>query len=149
MSDAPTEFEKMLREALSQAIAKAPQAKDDLFRIASEAGDAVKKVAEGSAALELVPIDVENDPRPTYQLQLLRLDSESARSDLGVFRLSASGYPIQRWASKSNWNLNPEKPEREHMNVVDLKGNFNYMLSNPDTKLVTLINHLRAMKEIR
>jgi hypothetical protein len=149
MSDDPTEFEKMLREALAQAVANAPQAKEDLIGLASEAGDAVKKVTEGAATVELVPIDVTDDPRPTYQLQFLRLDSESPRSDLGVFRLSASGYPIQRWASKGAWESNPESPEREHLNVGALRGNFKFMLSKPDTRLVILINHLRVMKGIK
>ena len=149
MSKASANFEKMLRKALDEAIANAPQARDDLFRLASEAGEAIKKVTDGAATLELVPIDVGNDPRPTYQLQLVTLDGESSRSDLGVFRLAATGYPIQRWASKNGWKSNPEKPEREHMSIQELNGNFDYMFSSPTTRLVGLINHLKAMKGIK
>jgi hypothetical protein len=149
MSKASAGFERMLRQALDEAIAHAPQARDDLFRIASEAGAAVKKVTDGAATLELVPVDVGKDSRPTYQLQLVTLDGESSRSDLGVFRLSATGYPVQRWASKHTWMKNPEKPEREHNNNQDLSGNFEYMLSTPTSKLVVIINSLRAMKGIK
>jgi hypothetical protein len=143
MTAAATDFERLLREALDQATANAPQANKDLVRIASEAADAVSKVTEGAATLELVPIDVGEDPRTTYQLQLRRNKSEAPASDLGVFRLSETGYPIHRWASRRNWEARPENPDNEHTNVKDLQGNFNWMLSKPDSRLVVLVNSLQ------
>lgn len=146
MSVASTDFERLLREAVDQAAANAPQANEDLLRLASWAADAVSKVTEGAATLELVPIDVGDDPRPTYQLQLRRDSSEAPASDLGVFRLSEAGYPIYRWATRRNWELRPEAPDNEHINVQNLTDNFNWMLSKPDSKLVVLVNYLRQRK---
>ena len=143
MSVASTDFERLLREAVDQAAAKAPEANEDLLRLASEAADAVSKVTEGAAILELVPMDVGNDPRPTYQLQLRRDRSEAPASDLGVFRLSEAGYPVHRWGSRRNWESRPEAPDNEHLNVQNLTDNFNWMLSKPDSKLVVLVNYLR------
>ncbi len=142
MTAAATDFESMLREAISQAAEKASGANEDLIRIASEAADAVSKVTQEAATLELVPIDVDEDERATYQLQLRRNKSAAPASDLGVFRLSIGGYPIDRWPSRSGWEAAPETPERQHSNVDDLQGNFKWMLSKPDSKLVVLVNSL-------
>jgi hypothetical protein len=149
MTAEATDFERLLREALDHATAKAPQANKDLVRLASEAADAVSKVTEGAATLELVPIDVGEDPRTTYQLQLRRNKSEAPASDLGVFRLSETGYPIHRWASRRNWEARPESPDDEHININDLQGNFNWMLSKPDSKLVVLVNSLHRRETVK
>ncbi len=143
MSVASPDFERLLREALDQAVANAPQANEDLLRLASEAADAVSKVTDGAATLELVPIDLGDDHPPTYQLQLRRNQSDAPASDLGVFRLSETGYPVHRWASRRNWESRPEEPDNEHMSVNNLTDNFNWMLSRPDSKLVVLVNYLR------
>ncbi len=146
MSTAATDFESLLREALDRAAANAPQANQDLIRLASEAADAVSKVTEGIATLELTPINGDQDPRLTYQLQLRRNKSEAPASDLGVFRLSEAGYPIHRWSWRGNWEARPENPDSEHFNLEGLKGNFHWMLSKPDSKLVVLINYLQRTR---
>jgi hypothetical protein len=148
MSAAPTEFERLLRQAVDQAKANAQQAEKDLLRLTSEAADAVSNVTEGAATLELIPIDVSPDTRPTYQLQLRRNKSEAPASDLGVFRLSETGYPVHRWPSRRNWESQSENPEQEHSALPDLKGNFDWMLSKPNSKLVVLVNHLRQSKPV-
>jgi hypothetical protein len=85
MSAAATDFERQLREALDKATANAPEASKDLVRLASEAADAVSKVTEGAATLELVPIVVDEDPCTTYQLQFRRNRSEAQRPTWGFF----------------------------------------------------------------
>jgi hypothetical protein len=142
MTAAATDFERLLREALDQVTANAPQANRDLVRLASEAADAVSKVTEGAATLELVPIDVGEDPRTTYQLQLRRNKSEAPGSDLGVYRLSEAGYPIHRWGARGSWEAKPENPDSEQLNISDVRGHFNWMLSKPDSRLVVLVNSL-------
>ena len=149
MTAAATDFERLLREAIDQATANAPEANKDLIRISSEVSDAVSNVTDGAAILELVPIDVGDDTRTTYQLQLRRNQSEAPASDLGVFRLSLSGYPVHRWGSRRSWEANPDKPENEHFNASDIQGNFNWMLSKPDSKLVVLVNSLRSNRDIK
>ncbi len=140
------DFELKLRKALDKATANAPQAERDLVKVASQAAQAVSAVTEGLATLELVSIREDGDPRPTYQLRLRRIDSEAPASDLGVFRVSEGGYPIDRWATLRNWEANLDKPERQHFNVGDLKGNFDYMFSQQDSKLVVLLNSLPKKK---
>jgi hypothetical protein len=144
MSAALTDFERQLREALDKATENAPQANEDLVRFASEAAEAVLNVTDGLAILELHPIISDEDQRMTYQLRLRTKNSEAPASDLGVFCLSEAGYPVLRWSSKRNWEARPDKPDLEHFNVNDIKGNFAWMLSKPDSKLVLLVNSLRA-----
>ena len=146
MSTAATDFEALLRTAVEQAAAQAPQASEDLLRLASEAAQAVSAVTGGTARLDLVPIDIEHDSRPTYQLQLWRVKSEAPAADLGIFRLSQAGYPIHRWSWRGAWESRPEQPDNEHFDVKHLKDNFNWMLSKPDSKLVVLVNHLRQLE---
>ncbi len=143
MSTAATDFESLLREALDRAAANAPQANQDLIRLASEAADAVLKVTEGIATLELTPINGDQDSRLTYQLQLRRNNSEAPASDLGVYQLSEAGYPIHRWSLRGNWESRPENPDSEQFNLENLKDHFRWMLSTPDSKLVVLINYLQ------
>jgi hypothetical protein len=150
MSGSATGFEEMLRGALEKARERAPEANNDLIKLTSEASNAVSRVSGGVARLELSPINVAGDDRPTYQLQLRRNDdSEAPWSDLGVFRLSETGYPIDRWPSRGNWDSNPDRPDRQHTNVADLKGNFEYMLSVPDSRLVVLLNYLVKLKSAK
>ena len=144
MSAASTDFERLLRDALDLATANAPQAGKDLFKYASEAAEAVSKITEGAATLELVPIDNNGDPRVAYHLQLRKNQSEAPASDLGVFQLSPTGYPIQRWAARGNWEARPTQPDNEHFTPANVRDNFVWMLSKPDSKLVVLVN---AMSE--
>lgn len=143
MSTAPPDFEHLLRVALDQAAAKAPQAYDDLLRLASEVADAVSNVTAGDATLELAPVVVGDDARGTYQLQLRRVGSNAPASDLGVFRVSEAGYPVDRWPSRRLWESKPDSPETTYFNVEDLTVFFKWMLSEPDSKLVVLLNYLR------
>jgi hypothetical protein len=121
----------------------APEASKDIVRLASEAADAVSRVTEGAATLELVPIVFDEGPCTTYQLQFRRNNSEAPASNLGIFRLSSVGYPIQRWSSRKNWEARPETPDREHFKAHDVKSNLSWMLSKPESKLVVLVNSLR------
>jgi len=146
MNAAATDFERQLREALDKATANAPEANKDLVRLASEAADAVSKVTEREATLELVPIVLDEDPGITYQLQFRRNKSEAPASDLGIFRLSNVGYPIHRWSSRKSWEARPDKPDNEHFNANDVKGSFSWMLSKPESKLVILVNSLRRLE---
>ncbi|MHC5540733.1 hypothetical protein ACYOEI_21140 [Singulisphaera rosea] len=143
MSTATNDFENLLREALDKAAANESQANEDLVRLASQAADAVSKVTDQAATLELVPIVSDGDPCTTYQLQLRRDRSDAPASDLGIFRLSEAGYPIERWGSRRGWEDRPESPDSTHSDINDVNSNFIWLLSRPESKLVVLINSLR------
>ena len=147
MTAASVDFERLLRDALDLATANAPQAGKDLFEYASEAAEAVSKITGGAATLELVPIDMSGDPRAAYHLQLRKNQSEAPASDLGVFQLSPTGYPIHRWAARRNWEDRPERPDNEHFTAVNVRDNFVWMLSKPDSKLVILVNAMGKLKK--
>src|SRR5260370_1247065 len=83
MSASSIDYEQLLREALVQARTSAPRASDDLVQSSSKAAEAVARVTEGAATLELVPLHHAGDAAPTYQLQLRKVGSESPPSDLG------------------------------------------------------------------
>jgi hypothetical protein len=147
MNTTPADFERMLREAVSKAKEAAPRAVDDLVHCASKAAEAVAGVTGSAAALELVPIDVRDEhgrrfkgATPTYQLQLRKVDSEAPPSDLGIFRVTETGYPVLRWYSRAKWEGHPEKPDEQYTTISELEGNFKWMLSNPDSRLVVLVS---------
>jgi hypothetical protein len=139
MTTTPAEFESMLREAVNKAKEAAPRAVDELVRCASKAAEAVAGVTRGAAALELVPVDQRAGTGPTYQLQLRKVDSEAPPSDLGIYRVSVAGYPVLRWYSRAKWEGNPEKPDGQYTTFGELEGNFKWMLSNPESRLVVLV----------
>lgn len=139
MNSSSTEFEKMLREAITQAKAAAPRAAEDLVQCASTAAEAISRVTEGMAALELALLNQTGDSLPTYQLQLRRIRSEAPPSDLGIYQLSAAGYPVQRWYSRRKWEDQPDQPDQLFPNVEEVGDHFKWMISNPKSRLVALV----------
>ena len=97
------------------------------------------RVTEGAAELELVPVDPREDAFQTYQLQLRKVDSEAPPSDLGIYRITEAGYPLQRWFSRAKWEGNPEQPDKQYTTSIELEGSFKRMLSNPESRLVVLV----------
>src|SRR5258708_5879962 len=110
MSPATADYADLLREAINRAKANAPRAVDDLLRCASKAAVAVTAVTGGAATLELVPINQGENAKPTYQLQLRKVGSEAPPSDLGVYCVTAAGYPVLRWVSGDTGGVRPEEP---------------------------------------
>jgi hypothetical protein len=139
MSIAPTDYEHLLRKAIDEAKANAPRATDDLIRYSSGAAEAVAKVTEGAAALELVPINQGEGATPAYQLQLRKIGSEAPPSDLGVYCVTPAGYPVLRWYSRRAWESRPDRPDAEFPSAVELEGNFQWLVSNPNSRLVILV----------
>ncbi len=139
MSTTQVELESMLREAVHKAKEAAPRAVDDLVRCASEAAEAVAAVTRDAAVLELVPVEHEDRDRPTYQLQIRRNGSDAPPSDLGVYQVAAAGYPVLRWYSREKWASNPTAPAQLYKNSSELEGNFKWMLSQPESRLVVLV----------
>jgi hypothetical protein len=139
MSTSTADYANLLREAINQVKANAPRAVDDLLRCASKAAEAVAGVTGGAAALELVPINQGEDARPTYQLQLRKVGSEAPPSDLGVYCVTAAGYPVLRWYSRKTWESRPDTPHGEYPGVSELEGNFRWMVSKPESRLVVLV----------
>jgi hypothetical protein len=140
MSTAPVDYKHLLTEAISKAKEKAPRATDDLLRFASGAAEAVDSVTGGAAALEVVPINQGERATPIYQLQLRKVGSESPPSDLGVYCLSAAGYPVLRWYSRRNWEDHPDSADATFHNGGELEGNFRWMVSSPESRLVILVS---------
>jgi hypothetical protein len=139
MSTASADYEHLLNEAINQARTNAPRAVGELLRLSSTAAEAVAKVTGGAAALELVPINQEEGATPTYQLQLRKVGSEAPPSDLGVYCVTAAGYPVHRWYSRRAWESHPDEPDGQYSGVSELEGNFRWMVSNPESRLVVLV----------
>lgn len=139
MSTANTEFESMLREAVTKAIEAAPRAVNELIGCASKVAEAVAAVTGQFAVLELVPLEHEVGSMPTYQLQLSKHGSDAPPSDLGIYQLTAAGYPILHWYSQAKWLENPETPEKQYDDVAALESSFKWMLSDPESRLVMLV----------
>jgi hypothetical protein len=139
MSTAPADYEHLLREAINQAKENAPRAIDDLLRLSSKAAEAVAEVTGGAAALELVPLNQAEGTPQSYQLQLRKVMSEAPPSDLGVYCVTTAGYPVLRWYSRRTWESRPERPDQEYPTVSELEGNFRWMVSNPESRLVVLV----------
>ena len=139
MNTTTADFETLLRDAVNRAKESAPRAVDDLVHCASKAAQAVATVTGGGATLELVPVEQQGSTTPTYQLQLRKIGSEAPPSDLGIYRVSNAGYPVQRWYSWANWEGNVEQPDKEYLSISDLEGNFKWMLSKPESRLVMLV----------
>ena len=140
MSTASADYEHLLSEAINQARANAPRAVDDLLRFSSKAAEAVAKVTGGAAALELVPINQGEGATPTYQLQLRKVGSEAPPSDLGVYRVTAAGYPVLALVlAEALGGSSGDTRRRVPPIVGDLEGNFRWMVSNPESRLVVLV----------
>jgi hypothetical protein len=138
-----TELEKMLRDAIAKAKEATPRASDDLYRCSSAIAEVVDRVTTGSVKLELVELNqIEGAPH-AYQLQLHKVGSESPASDLGIYFLTPDGYPIQRWLSRRKWEAHPHEPNGTYSSMVELEGHFQWMISNPESRLVTLITFLQ------
>jgi hypothetical protein len=147
MNPSTADYEQLLREAIQQAKAAAPRASDDavprasedLVRCSSKATEAVARVTNGAASLKLVPRPLPPDVIPTYQLQLRQVGSEAPPSDLGVYRLSLAGYPIQRWHSWTKWLYEPHAHDDEFRDLHELEAHFEWMISKPESRLVILV----------
>jgi hypothetical protein len=146
MSNPAVDYAELLREAVKQAKASAPRAVDDLFRCASQAAEAVDGVTRGAAALELVPVNQDDNARPTYQLQLRKVASDAPASDLGVYSVAPSGYPIQYWYWRSAWEEHPEKPGQQYLNSGDLEDSFKWVVSSPESRLVVLVTFFQQQE---
>jgi hypothetical protein len=149
MNTTPAEFESLLREAVSKAKEAAPRAVDDLVLCASKAAEAVGKVTGGAATLELVPVERGEGATPTYQLQLRKVDSKAPPSDLGIYRITQTGYPVQRWYSRAKWEGNPEQSDGQYTTFSELEGNFKWMLSKPESRLVVLVTFFQQQPAVK
>lgn len=139
MNNVPLEYGELLEEAITKAKAMAPRAVDDLLRFSSQAAVAVTKVTGGAAVLELAPTSHGGNGTPTYQLVLRKVGSEAPPSDLGVYRVTAAGYPVLRWYSRRGFESHPETEDQAYVNASELEGNFRWMVSNPESRLVILV----------
>jgi len=139
MTTSAADYTDLLREAIKQAKANAPRAVDDLVSCASRAAEAVVKATGGAAVLELILINQGENTTPTYQLQLRKVGSEAPPSDLGVYCVTAAGYPVHRWYSRNSWEAHPDNPTQQFHGVGDLESNFKWMLSKPESRLVVLV----------
>jgi hypothetical protein len=133
------DYEQLLLNAINQAKVGAPQVADDLRTCASQAAEAIAKVTDGAAALNLVSLPKPDGTPPAFQLLLGRVGQDRTPSDLGVYQLSEAGYPIQRWHSRGSWESSPTQTEHLYENKSALEGHFRWMVSNPSSRLVVLI----------
>jgi hypothetical protein len=139
MSKQKPNYEQLLRKAIQDAREAAPRAVEDLLRVASEAADAVEKVTESTAVLEMVPINQGEGATKAYQLQLRKAGSEAPQTDLGVYTTTPAGYPVMRWYSRRGWEDHPDEPDQQYPGLNQLEGDFRRMLSNHESKLVVLL----------
>lgn len=165
MNTQTADYTNLLLEAVKQSKANAPRAVDDIFRCFAKAAEAVTKVTNGLAVLELVPIDESENPN-IYQLQLRKVGSESPPSDLGVYYVSKGGYPVLRWYSRNRHEsrLNLFGARNEHTtssttttsttttrldlsdagdeqfpSITELDDHFRWLVSDPKSRLVILV----------
>lgn len=144
MSEA-TAFDDLLRQAIDQAKRAAPRAADDLFRCSSEVAAAVERVTGGSVRLELSDAERPDGPTPTFLLQLFRVGSEAPPTDLGVYALAATGYPVQRWYSRQKWETNAKEPTQLIKNRSEMEHHFRWLISDADSRLVTLVAYFQGV----
>ena len=136
MSAETVDYGTLLRDALVRLKTKAPSAADDLVRFASQAGRAVREVTNEAAALEIAPIIQDAAVPDAYSLRLRKLGSQAPPSDLGVYRVPPTGYPILRWFTRRAFEIRPEEPDEEFRDADQLEGHFRWLVSNPDSRLV-------------
>jgi hypothetical protein len=139
MSTPAAEYEQLLRDAISQAKVGAPQVVDELRRCASQAAEAIAKVTDGSAALDLLPLARPDEAPSAFQLILRRVGHDGPSSDLGIYQLSEAGYPIQRWYSLGSWESNPNQTDHLYPSKTALEGHFRWMVSDRSSRLVVLV----------
>ena len=143
------EYKALLREAIKKAKEAAPGAVDDLVECASFAAEAVAGVTDGKAALELVPIEAPDIVPPAYQLQLRKTGSEAPVTDLGVYQVSADGYPVRRWYSRAKWSENRDALDCEPMVTRgQLEGHFRWMISHPESRLVGFLTFFQQQPQV-
>lgn len=138
------DLEALLRRAIRQAKETAPRVADDLFRCASDVAAAVDRVTDGTVKLELVDAADPAGEAPTFFLQLFRAGSEAPPTDLGVYALAEAGYPVQRWVSRRQWESQSQKPDHLFQNRPELEHHFEWLISQPESRLVTLIAYLQG-----
>jgi hypothetical protein len=143
MSHAPADFSELLQNAVQNARASAPRAVDDLVRLSSRTADAVAKVTGGEGVLELAPLPPSLAPAGVYQLYLRRRGSDAPPSDLGVYQMTAAGYPILRWSALRRWEEQRDKPDAVIESETHLEGDFRFLLTSPVSRLVTLVAFLQ------
>jgi hypothetical protein len=115
------------------------QVADELRTCASGAAEAIAKVTDGAAALDLIPLPRPDGAPVAFQLLLRRVGHDGPPSDPGVYQLAESGYPIQRWYSRGSWESSTTRAEHLYENRSDLEGHFRWMVSNPSSRLVVLV----------
>lgn len=142
MSTSAKNYEDLLREAISQAKVSAPRIANELRACASRATEAITKVTDGAAALELIPMERPDGAPSAFQLLLRRVGRDEPPSDLGVYQLAEAGYPIQRWFSRGSWETSPNQTEHLYPNKGALEGHFRWMVSDPSSRLVVLVSFI-------
>lgn len=149
MSAASADWEKLLRDAIEEAKAAHPMVIDDLVRSVSKATEAITKVTNGMVVLELAPIPaVDQEQRPVFRLELKTKTGDARPASLGIYRLSDAGYPVERWWSEQRWKSHRNEANEVFSNLGALEGHFKWMVSNPSSRLVTLITYyLQQMRE--
>jgi hypothetical protein len=101
-------------------------------------------VTEGTGVLEMVPIDQGGDATKAYQLQLRKAGSEAPPTDLGVYSTTTTGYPVMRWYSRNGWEDHRDEPNQQYHGLNELEGNFRWMLSNHESRLVVLLTFFQG-----
>ena len=141
MSTQLADFTDLLQDAVKQSKANAPRAVDNFYRCFAKVSEAVTSVTNGRALLELVLVKQSDTPN-VYQLQLRKVGSASPPSDLGVYHVSKGGYPVLRWYSYINWEINKERPgdsDQEFSTLEELDAHFRWLVSDPKSRLVILV----------
>ena len=139
MSTSVLEYEVLLLEAITQAKAGAPQVAHDLRDYASRSAEAIAKVTDGAAALDLISLPSPDGSPPVFELLLRRVGHDGPQSDLGIYLTSEAGYPIRRWYSRGSWESNPNRHDQIYDNQSALDGHFRWMISSPSSRLVILV----------
>lgn len=116
---------------------------DDLNRCVSQANEVVARLTDEACILELVPI---KNTETAYKLQFRKIDSESPPSDLGVYNITTTGYPIERWYSLMNWEKN-ELITTYFDTVSAVESHFNWLASSPSSRLMLLIRWYKENHE--
>ncbi len=97
-----TSFEEALRKTLekrTQEESLIALADRDLHEVCLKASEAVRKLTDGKARLELAPIS----PRNAILAYALNFVTDAEKRTLRVFNLYTGGYPIGVFLSRENW----------------------------------------------
>jgi hypothetical protein len=139
MTTSVPDYEQLLREAITQAKAGAPEVADELRTCSSQAAQAIANVTGGAAALKLVSLPRPDGAPPAFQQLFRSVGRDAPPSDLGVYQLSEAGYPVQRWYSKASWESNPNQSDIIFENKSALESHFRWMVSDRSSRLVVLV----------